>query len=342
MQQADRPGDVHVAKPGEVRMLTKQERLSEVHTANDEFRGIDLGRLVGMMTGQYSGDAPLERRALATFTDSLGGFACPESVSREIIDAARNQTRCIQAGALTFQMDAAKVRIPTLDTEPSGQWKPEGLNAEEDDCELGAIEFQARSLFFWLVISRELWQDAAMLSATLQNSIASAAAMAIDYACLMGSGNGEEPRGLYFTDGVTKTAVDAVAYDAMSNAMYRVENQNYSPTGIILSPRTANWLRKLKDGEGQYMTRPTWLPPVHVTKQVPDNLEATTNKSLAFVGQWDRLWIGVRDTLRLEVLREIKSQSGQIVLMGAMRADCGAVRPGAFQIISNIGENWTA
>jgi len=147
MQRADRPGDsrvsgdVHVAEPGEVRMLTKDERLSDIYPASDEFGSIDLGRLIGVMAGRHTGPAALERRALATFGDSTGGFACPESVSRQIIDAARNQARCIQAGALTFQMDAQKVRVSTLDTEPEGQWKPEGLDADEDNCELGAIEF---------------------------------------------------------------------------------------------------------------------------------------------------------------------------------------------------------
>jgi len=188
------------------------------------------------------------------------------------------------------------------------------------------------------VISKELWQDAVMLGPTLQSSIASAAALAIDHACLMGSGNGEEPRGLYYNSGVTQTAATADPWGNISDSMYRVEDENYTPDGVLLSPRSANCLRKMEDANYLPYPRPYWCPPMYSTKQIPDDL--STDKSAVFVGQWDRLWIGIRDTFRLEILREIKSQSGQLVLAGAMRADVGAVRTGAFDIIKDVPSTW--
>lgn len=342
--RADSPYDVRVAKPGEIRLLTNTERLSDVYPAKDQGqRDLDLGKVVGLMAGQDVPGAEAEKRALSTTQDSLGGFSVPSAMAREIIDYARNEARIIQAGAQTFQMSSQKVRVPTLDSEAAGQWKPEGAAASEDTTTFGAVEFSSRTLFFWLVISRELWADSALLGPTLKASIAKAAALAIDSAGLMGSGEGEEPRGLYYDSGVTQTAVaTGSAYDDLSDAMYRVENANYGPSGIILSPRSQNFLRKLKDGEGNYLPRPAWCPPIHVTKQVPDNLGGAEDESIAVVGDWSFLYIGVRDTFRLEVLKEIKSQQYQVALMGAMRCDVAAVRSAAFEVVTEIKSGWTA
>jgi HK97 family phage major capsid protein len=341
-------GETRTIKPGELRLLKNTEKLAQVYppgVGERGFEGLHLGRLVSIMAGQPVDGAEVERRALSTFQDSLGGVTLPISVANQIFDAARAEAVCLRAGALTVDMLSHKIILPRLTQDVSGEWKAENAEAGESDTAFAGLELASRTWFVWLPISAELFQDATLLDAALQSSIASGSALAIDEAALFGNGEAQQPRGIYYDPDVSKTGIGAGAngYVDISDSMYRVENQNHKPTSVVMSPRSANTLRKLVNAiTGEFMPVPVWMPTAYVTKQIPDDLGAGTNESAVITGDFGNLIIGLRDTLTISVLKEVKSQNNQIVICAAMRGDVGILRPAAFDCISGVLAKWNA
>jgi len=316
LETADNGSDVRVAKPGEFRLLTNKERISGVFPAKDKRESqLDLGKMVAIAAGESPFDCAEERTALTGSQDSLGGFSVPLGISNTIADLMRNKSRCIEAGALTYQMRTRKELLPKLTTDPTGHWKAEGAeNTEDSTTAIGAIELQSRTLMFWLPISKELWGDAKGLGDFLMKTIAACAASKLDYAGLMGEGVDNEPQGLYYNSDVTQTAaLTTTCYDDMSDQIYRIQDANHEPTVCLLSPRSLNLVRKLKDGDSRYMPLPDWCPPIRATKQIPDTLGAGA-ESISIMGDFTNMIIGMREQFTIEVLKEIKSQNYQNVL----------------------------
>ncbi len=203
-------GETRTIKPGELRLLKNTEKLAQVYppgVGERGFEGLHLGRLVSIMAGVPVDGAEVERRALSTFQDSLGGVALPISVVNRIFDMGRAEAVCLRAGALTVDMPSHKIILPRLTQDVSGEWKAENAEAGESDTAFAGLELASRTWFVWLPISAELFQDATLLDAALQSSIASGSALAIDEAALFGNGEAQQPRGIYYDPDVTKTAV---------------------------------------------------------------------------------------------------------------------------------------
>lgn len=330
----------HCVKSGDFRLLKNSEKLADVYPVRNADKDIDLGKMVMLASGGPRPDrCEKEVKALAGNTGAGGGFTVPDGVSQEIFDLARNQARVFQAGAMTYLMKHPKELLPKLTADPTGEWKPENNeHSTTDATAFGGVELQSRTLMFWLPISRELWSDAGNLGAFLTSAIATAAANELDRCALVGTGIGDQPRGLYYDADVTKTAaVGVLDMDEISDSIYRVENANHEARNIILSAFVMNRLRKLKDGEGNYLLPKTpWVPPLLPTNQIPNTLGAGSNESFLVTGDFRNLIVGIRQDLQIEVLREVKAKNYQVVIMAAMRADVAAIRPAAFDIINQI------
>ena len=75
-----------------------------------------------------------------------------------------------------------------------------------------------------------------------------------------------------------------------------------------------------------------------VTNQIPDNLTqgTSTDTSEVYCGFWPDLMIGVRQDLRLEVLRERYADNLQIGLIAHIRADVQLAHAAAFVVVTGV------
>jgi len=341
----DRATTTRVAKPDEIRLLRKDEKIVDVYPPKSkeerELSQLDFGKFMGLAVGEKPSDSDKERRALGSYLDASGSVTVPSAILGSVYDLARNMSVVIQSGAPTILMKTPKLMLPKLVTDPTGSWKPENAEADDAGPTFGGVELQARTLFFWIQISRELFSDGALIEPTIRGAIAAAAALEIDRAALVGSGAGEVPQGIYNDADVASTAVSANgAWNDISDSLYRLENANHQANAIILSPRSQNYIRKLKDGEGLYIKQPEWSPPLKSTKQILDTYGDGSNESILITGDYRNIIIGLRDSLQIEILKEVKAQRNQVVMMGALRADVAVLRPAAFDIVSGVLSSW--
>lgn len=149
------------------------------------------------------------------------------------------------------------------------------------------------------------------------------------------------PLGVLNTPGVTTTshgangsAISAMSYDFLLQAVNTVRAANFEPNAHIVNPRTVTSLRTLKDSQQRYLQPPADSLPLLATNQVPINLTVGTSSdaSEVYTGQWDQLGVGIRTEFVLEFLRERYADYGQYAFIGHLRADIQLLQPAAFTV----------
>lgn len=329
--------------------LQKPEKSNLVLKANDSFadtfkgqypnelEGLNLGLLVrGVVTGEWSG-AELERKAtLSTNLSSAGGFMLPEPLSNRVIDLARNKSYVVQAGAGTVPMTSSTLDIAKLLSDPTVAWYPENGTIAETDVTFGRASFKANKLACVVRISNELLEDAANVQTVVENSLASAIALEIDRASLLGTGAGQFLGIVNGTNVNTVTSVGTLAdYDDFIDGIFAVRGYNFDPNAAMYSPVTGKKLAKMVTGLASDLTK--LVPPAdfanlqkYVTNQVGD--------TVAVVGQWDQYLIGLRSQIRIEISREADTafMKDQSLIRAVWRGDGMPINGRAFAVLSGI------
>lgn len=314
----------------------------------DEVR---VGAMIAAMAGGESVAAKLneaERKAFLESSGPAGGYLLPPVLGAMFLDAVRPRTRVLEAGAQTLPMRAPQVRIPGWDEAPSAAWRGEGGAFADAGGTFRRIELSAKSVAAERDLSIEMLEDTAdtdlgALSVRVESEIGDAIAEAIDKAALLGE-LPDEPLGLYSTSGVTVTSLAAALadYDFVLDDIYRVESSNFAPSGWLTSPRVKRDLAKLVNvtGELNKAEVPEDVRALRrlITNQVPENLGAADNETLSFLGQWDRLLIGLRPDVgvRAQVDPFSKGSTGMVTVRAYARADIAVLDAGAFAVTDQI------
>ena len=349
-QRAELPSQVVGAAGDSARALTLRHSVLSVFMPEhrlEQRSELNLGRYFrGMVTGNWDG-SELERRAMSEGVLADGGYTVPTILSADLIDAARNQARVFQAGALTVPMTSQTMRIARVVTEPVPGWKAENAAMAEGAMTFEPVEMKARTLAVLVKMSRELFMDSANVESAVRSALSAGLALELDRVSLFGSGTGEEPKGLLNTTGIqTVTVADngdvLTSYDPFSYAVQKVAEANGKANAVIYSPRTAGILDRLKDTTGQPLVPPESFKGLAKlsTKQVPDNMThgTATNASVAVVGEYQNLLVAVRENLVVEMTTAAGDAFSkmQIWLRAHMRVDVAVARPSKFCTVPGI------
>ncbi|HTM78929.1 MAG TPA: phage major capsid protein, partial [Devosia sp.] len=214
----------------------------------------------------------------------------------------------------------------------------------ESDPAFRAIVITPKSLAFYFKVSRELLADAPGLDEALNTVIAQAFAKAIDKAGLLGSGAGNEPRGLANTPGINVVSQGAngaalANYRAFVSAMTAIESLDApSPTAAIMAPRTYGDIAGLTDSTGQPLRRPEALAGWKFAKssQVPidDTVGTSDDCSRLFVGDFTNFSFYMRESMTVMVLKELFAKTGEVGFAAHCRIDAAALYPQAFCMVN--------
>jgi HK97 family phage major capsid protein len=317
----------------------------------DEFKGLSLGKLIrGYVTGEWSG-AAAEQKAMGSSPLSSGGMMIPTPLAAEVIDLARNQTRLIQAGAITIPMSTATLKYARLNQDVTANWTTEAANIALSAAAFDSVTFTARKLAALVAINNELLEDATNADSVIQMSIAKALALALDFGGLYATGAAPQPQGVHGIIPTVASGGTLTNFDSFLSAIAAIRGLNFEPNAVLYSARTADALAKLKtglSGDQRFLPPPTDFANLqkYVTNQIPNNLGSGTNESQAFVGQWDQLALGLRASIQIEVSREAGYFDGsaqqsafskdQTIIRAILRADWQPLHLGAFAEITGI------
>jgi HK97 family phage major capsid protein/HK97 family phage prohead protease len=132
----------------------------------------------------------------ALFTDDFRGG--------DFIDALRNASSVMQAGARMLSGLSGDVKIPKKTTAASAAWiASEGGAASESEMTVGSVTMTPKSIGSFTDISRQLMiQSSLDVEALVRDDLAQAIALAIDLGALAGSGSSGQPTGIKNTGGI--------------------------------------------------------------------------------------------------------------------------------------------
>lgn len=334
----------------DARFLTKEQRVADAPAfageAVDPFKQIR-----GWATGNWEG-ADNEKRAMGENIGGSGGFLLSPQASGTVIDIARNAACVIQAGASTFLMDTSEAVLATALTDPTAVWLPELGTLSPTDLSLGAIHLKAETLAAMCQVSIQLAQDSKNIDAIISHALTSAIALELDRAAILGSGIAQ-PRGIYDTPLVNQYSMGIngaipTSYDAFLYAMEYVRNANGNPTAVIMSPRTAGTLSRLKEGT---TNAPLPLPveysklQAYQTNQIGNAMTwgSSSSSSTAILGDFARgLVIGLAPSeggsrqIRVDISRDFAFDQLSILIRAYIRADIAVIRPTFFTRICGL------
>ena len=304
-----------------------------------EYRGLTTGGLLRAMVVGASND--VERRALSEGSDSAGGYTVPDILAARLIDRMRASSVVMRAGAQTIPLESDVSYIAKLLTDPAPAWRLENAAINESDPTFGRVTFTARSLAVMVKLSRELLEDSLNISTALPNAIAAAMALELDRVALRGTGTAPEPRGVSNFAGLTASGyatLSLASYTPLVRLRTALRTANSDVTAYVMSPRDDGKLAEMTDGEGNPLQVPPAIAnvPRLVTTSIPTNLGAGTNESFILAGDWSRLMVGIRNNIRIEILRERYADTHQYAFVAHLRADVAAEHEAAFTKIAAV------
>jgi len=200
----------------------------------------------------------VERKSLTASTDTAGGYLVHEQFASEIIKNLV-QFSPVRQAARVGQMSASDMLIPVRTGAPTAVWVEETETRSGTQQAYGQQRLTAREMACYIDVSLKLLEDA---SFNVQDEIAMD--LAEEFGRLEGlsfvSGNGVgKPIGILSDTTITTVntgSAAAVTGDGLINALYALPPFYRNKSSWMLNGTTLASVRKLKDGNGQYL----WAP----------------------------------------------------------------------------------
>jgi HK97 family phage major capsid protein len=312
-------------------MLGKEQRMADRYP---NAAGLSLGRyLRGIVTGNWAG-AAAESAEYRSLTTVSGAALIPQALSAQVLDAVRAKSVLFQSGASMVPMEARTVVIPRVKTDPVFGFKAEAEACDESIIEFEGIELKARTAYGLVSVSLEALESGQGLDMAVQLAMAEALANVIDSKCLFGAG-GVEPAGILLSDKIgTVTAVgDLQGWNPFIEGIGKVRTANGDPTALVMNAQVDELCNKFTTTEGLPLPMPKVIeniPNKLISNQLPANLGAGANESVAMVYDPQAVVIGIQSPIRIELSREALDayKKGVVYLRVYAFCDVALTRPG--------------
>jgi HK97 family phage major capsid protein len=297
-------------------------------------QNLSLGKyLRGIITGDWE-NASAEAQEYRSLTTVSGAALIPQVLSAQVLDAVRAKSVLFQSGASMVPMEARTVVIPRVKTDPVFGFKAEAEACDESIIEFEGIELKARTAYGLVSVSLEALESGQGLDAAVKLAMAEALANLIDAKCLFGAG-GVEPAGILLSDKIgTVTAVgDLQGWNPFIEGIGKVRTANGDPTALVMNAQVDELCNKFTTTEGLPLPMPKVIeniPNKLISNQLPANLGAGANESVAMVYDPQAVVIGIQSPIRIELSREALDayKKGVVYLRVYAFCDVALTRPG--------------
>lgn len=289
--------------------------------------------------------SPLEvRNALSEGVDTEGGYLVPDEFEHALISSLQDQN-VMRTLAKVIQTTSGDRKIPVVSTHGTAGWLDEGKPYTESDESFTQVTLSAFKLGTFLKISEELLNDAAFdVESYLASEFARRIGAAEEEAFLTGDGKGK-PTGIFAATGGGQSAVTTgkasdISADELIDLHYSLRSPYRKNAVWLMNDATVKTIRKLKDGNGQYLWQPALTAgtpdmilgkPVHTSTFAPE-IKAGA-KTVAF-GDLSYYWIADRQGRSFKRLNELFATSGQVGFLASQRLDGKLVLPEAVKILT--------
>jgi HK97 family phage major capsid protein len=332
---------------GEVRTLEyRKQKIALPANADVQQRAFNTFLARGLQA--VGGD---ELRALQADADIYGGFlVAPPQFVLKLIMAMDNEV-FIRGLATVYPVTKSEsLGAPSMDNDIADpSWTAEIATGTEDSTlSFGKRELTPHPLAKLIKVSEKLLRISAMdVESLVTGRMAYKFGITAENCYLNGSGS-NQPMGVFTAatagfgistsrDVSTGNLATSFTTDGLINALYSLKAQ-YHPRATWIFHRDAiKMLRKLKDGEGQYIWNPDikggqpdmiLARPYKMSEYCPNTF--TTGLYVGIIGDFSYYWIADALSMRIQRLNELYAATNQIGFIGRLESDGMPVLEEAF------------
>ncbi len=304
----------------------EQRKDTKIGTASDTYRDAFWKQMRDME--RRNADV---RNALQVGELSEGGYTVPDEFEHILVQALEEEN--IMRGLVhVITTSSGDRKIPLVTSKGSASWVEEEAAIPESDDAFGQITLSAHKVGSMIRISEELLHDSAFdLAGYITNEFARRVGAAEEEAIISGNGT-HKPTGLLHATlgaetGVTAAAAAAITADELIDLQHSLKAGYRRKAAYIMNDATIKLLRKLKDGNGQFLWQPGLLlgqPDTLLNQKVLTSnympLPAAGNKAILY-GDYSYYWLADREGRSLQRLNELYAANDQVGFKITQRVD---------------------
>jgi HK97 family phage major capsid protein len=283
------------------------------------------------------------RSALEVGDDSEGGYLVPDEFERTFVQSLEEEN-IFRKLAKIIQTSSGDRKIPVVTTHGTASWLDEEELYPDTDEVFGQTSIGAYKLGTFIKVSDELLNDSVFdLPSYISTEFARRIGSKEEEAFFVGDGSGK-PTGIFAATGgaqlgVTTAGATAITVDEVIDLFYSLKSPYRKKAVFVMNDSTVKAIRKLKDGQGQYLWQPSLTAgtpdtilnrPVYTSAYVP-TIEAGA-KAIAF-GDFKYYWIADRQGRSFKRLNELFATTGQVGFMATQRVDGKLILPEAIKVL---------
>lgn len=270
------------------------------------------------------------RASLNVTTDADGGYTVPDEFERTLIQKLENEN-VMRTLCNVIPSISGEKKIPVVTAHGAATWLDEEAAYQEGDETFGQALISAFKVGRLIKVSEELLQDSAFdIESYLAAEFARSIGAAEETAFVAGNGVGK-PTGIVGSATQGKVGANgqttSVTADDLIDLFHALKRPYRKQATWLLADPTAKAIRKLKDGNNDYLWQPGLVAdkpdmllgrPVEISDDVP--AMAANAKSILF-GAFKYYWIADRTGFSLQRLNELFAANGQVGFRGWKRTD---------------------
>ena len=281
--------------------------------------------------------------ALQIGTDSEGGYLVPDEFERTLVEALEEQN-IFRTLAHVIQTSSGDRKIPVVASKGTASWVDEEGTIPESDDAFSQVSIGAYKLATLVKVSEELLNDSVFdLEAYISREFARRIGNKEEEAFFTGDGTGKPLGVLAATGGaeigVTAASATAFTADEVFDLFYSLKAPYRKNAVFLMNDSSVKALRKLKDGNGQYLWQPSLTAgtpdmllgrPVYTSAFMP--AMAASAKSILF-GDLSYYWVADRQGRSFRRLGELYATTGQVGFLASQRVDGKLILPEAVKVL---------
>ncbi|HML68338.1 MAG TPA: phage major capsid protein [Clostridia bacterium] len=281
--------------------------------------------------------------SLVEGTDSEGGYLVPDEFEKTLVQKL-TEANVLRPLCHVIQTSFGDRKIPVVASKGTADWVDEEGTYPLSDDTFSQVVLGAYKLATMIKVSEELLSDSVFdIEGYVSDQFGKRIGDKEEDAFLTGNGV-SKPIGILHTTGgadvgVTTAGASAITGDELIDLVYSLRAPYRKGAVFVLNDTTVKLLRKLKDGDGQYLWRPG------ITENAPDTIlghrivtsefmpgVSAGNKSIAF-GDFSYYWIADRQGRTFKRLNELYATTGQIGFLASQRLDGKLILPEAIKVL---------
>lgn len=281
--------------------------------------------------------------ALQEGTDSEGGYLVPDEFEHTLVEALESEN-IFRKLAHIINTSSGDRKIPVVATKGTASWVDEEGSITESDDPFTQVSIGAYKLGTLIKVSNELLNDSVFdLEAYISKEFARRIGTKEEDAFFNGDGSGK-PVGIFNATGgaqvgVTAASTSAITADEVIDLFYSLGAPYRKNAVWVLNDATVKAVRKLKDGNGNYLWQPaltSGMPdmllgrPVYTSASVPTI--ASGAKVIAF-GDFGYYWIADRQGRVFKKLSELYAATDQTGFVATQRVDGKLILSEAIKVL---------